>query len=266
MKCLIISGSPSKSYQWDGKQTGSFTAKLTEHAAGVMNLMGEVEYAEIRLADVKIPPCVGCYRCFTYGEQYCPHAKQVQPIAALMREADALIFSSPVYVMNVTGTMKNFIDHMAYYCHRPFFFGKKAMVVSSTGGGGAKKVCKILAETLDFWGYAKVYRLPVTRMAAVDPNPKMIEKTTKVAEKLYEDIVSGRAHQPSIKKLFYFAIWQAMNSNEDALEADVRYWRDAGLTQGYYPPVVKLNPFKKVCAVVIQKLARLGMRIMRSRE
>ncbi|MDR3072119.1 MAG: NAD(P)H-dependent oxidoreductase, partial [Clostridiales Family XIII bacterium] len=126
MKCLIISGSPSSNYRFGDRETGSFTGKLTEHAASVMNLMGEMEYAELRLADVQRPPCTGCYKCFNFGENFCPHAKQIQPIAALMRETDCFILTSPVYAMNVTGTMKNFLDHLAYFYNRPEFFGKKA--------------------------------------------------------------------------------------------------------------------------------------------
>jgi multimeric flavodoxin WrbA len=34
------------------------------------------------------------------------------------------VFASPIYVEDVNGAMKNFIDRMAYNCHRPRFFGR----------------------------------------------------------------------------------------------------------------------------------------------
>ncbi|WP_347707330.1 NAD(P)H-dependent oxidoreductase [Clostridium sporogenes] len=49
-----------------------------------------------------------------------------------MEKADALIVTSPVYSLQITGLLKNSIDHMAYNFHRPRFFTKKALVITTT--------------------------------------------------------------------------------------------------------------------------------------
>ena len=61
-----------------------------------------------------------------------------------MMDADGIIVASPVYAMNVTALLKNFLDHTAYFYHRPEFFTKKALVVVSTAGAGQKDVAKYI--------------------------------------------------------------------------------------------------------------------------
>ncbi|MDR3072243.1 MAG: hypothetical protein LBU41_01995, partial [Clostridiales Family XIII bacterium] len=135
---------------------------------------------------------------------------------------------------------------------RPEFFGKKAFVVSTCVRSGGAAVSKYMARTLGHWGYSKVSRLNIRRAWSVDPTPSMLEKMTKKAEEHYEEAISGVAHQPSFRQLFYFAMWQKINSSEDATEANSRYWREAGLLDRRYAPQIHLNPFFKVAAVVIR--------------
>ncbi|WP_409069976.1 hypothetical protein ACFLKB_12625 [Clostridium sp. FAM 1755] len=42
--------------------------------------------------------------------------------------------------MQITGLLKNSIDHMSYNFHRPRFFTKKALVITTTAGAGHKDV------------------------------------------------------------------------------------------------------------------------------
>ncbi|WP_409198031.1 NAD(P)H-dependent oxidoreductase [Methanobrevibacter acididurans] len=35
-----------------------------------------------------------------------------------------MILTSPVYALNVSALMKNFIDHTSYFYHRPYFLIK----------------------------------------------------------------------------------------------------------------------------------------------
>jgi multimeric flavodoxin WrbA len=257
MKCLIINGSPSKTYSWNGVDTAGFTSKLTEQVCNAISLMGEVEFAEVRLIDAGIPLCVGCYCCFNKGEKCCPHYKQMHSIVERMKEADCLIVTSPVFALNVTGVIKNFIDHTAYFYHRPALWDKKALVISSTAGGGASKVVDYLAETLGHWGVNRVYKIHVIRHGASELNIKMTTKCHRTAEKLYDDVVSGRRHSPSLGRIAFYNVWKTMNTNETALVPDREHWENNGLIKGYYEPETKINPLQKLFGMMIGSLAKL---------
>ncbi|WP_196000457.1 NAD(P)H-dependent oxidoreductase [Clostridium sp. 1001271B_151109_B4] len=60
---------------------------------------------------------------------FCPHKDIIQRIVSKIEEADAIIITSPVYSMQITGLLKNFIDHMSYNFHRPRFFYKKVLTM-----------------------------------------------------------------------------------------------------------------------------------------
>ena len=50
-----------------------------------------------------------------------------------MDAADGIIFASPVYVNDVSGIAKTWIDRLAYVCHRPAFAGKCAYLIATVG-------------------------------------------------------------------------------------------------------------------------------------
>ncbi|WP_417145060.1 flavodoxin family protein [Raoultibacter massiliensis] len=55
--------------------------------------------------------CCGCFSCIRNGIEACPHSNKMQPILNGMYEADLMIFTTPVYVMRTSGSMKAFLDH-----------------------------------------------------------------------------------------------------------------------------------------------------------
>jgi multimeric flavodoxin WrbA len=105
-----------------------------------MKQLGGVEFDYLFLMDADLQPCRGCFACLSKGEQFCPLLDDRESIVQRMLDSDGVILVSPVYVLNVTALMKNFIDRLAYICHRPLFFRQHAMVLSTTGGVGLRPV------------------------------------------------------------------------------------------------------------------------------
>ena len=68
------------------------------------------------LAERKINMCCGCELCHTEGEHYlrCIYEKDddVKDVFDQMRDADIIIYASPVYVFNISGLMKTFLDRL----------------------------------------------------------------------------------------------------------------------------------------------------------
>lgn len=210
------------------------------------NLDGEFD--EINLIKQKIPVCTGCHKCLIESEAKCPHFELVNPIVEKIKESDGLIITSPVYAMNVSGLLKNFIDHTSYLYHRPPFFDKKALVVVSTAGAGHKKVATYIDETLRHWGFNKVYKIAVACGGKEHLETKDIDKT---AEKFRRDIESEKLHNPKFMDLIFYNAWKAMAIREDAIQPDKEYWHSTGLVNYDFAPIVKLNIIKKAFSKLI---------------
>lgn len=229
MKYLVINGSP---------RVGN-TCKVIKQVK--CNLEGEFE--EIHLAREDIGLCRGCYNCIMIGEDKCPHHGKITPIVEKMKDCDAIIIGSPVYAMNVTALLKNFLDHTAYLYHRPEFFTKKALVVVTTAGAGQKKVAKYLDETLRHWGVNKVYEIT---MACGGKDSLETKEIDKISKKFAGDVESGKLHSPKFADIVFFNVWKAMAVSSEPIEADMKYWNETGLINHDFAPEVKLNIFKKV--------------------
>lgn len=234
MKYVIINGSPRKKNTW----------RIVEQVK--TNLKGDFE--EIHLYKEDIPLCKGCNNCIMNGEDKCPHFNLVNPIVEKIRQCDGFIIASPVYAMNVSALLKNFIDHTAYLYHRPDFFDKKALVVVSTAGAGQKKVANYLNETLRHWGFNKVYNIAI---ACGGKDHLETSKIDKTSEKFCSDIESNRTYSPKFGDIIFFNVWKAMVIKDNPIPADARYWHDTGLLNHDFLPNIKLNPIKKAFSKVM---------------
>ena len=185
--------------------------------------------------------CTGCTACFTQNETKCPHYERLAPITAAMDEADLIILSSPVYVYHATGAMKAMLDHFGYQwmAHRPkaVMFNKQAVCVATAAGAGIKSTIKDMADSLFFWGVAKIYKLgfaiAATGWDEVKPKKKQtIEYRIKsLAAKIRR---RNSKVKPGFKTRAFFWLMHLMQQN-GWNEADVRYWKELGWTGSNRP-------------------------------
>ena len=68
----------------------------------------DIEY--IKLKDMKINPCTGCFTCWTKTPGECIFKDDTADLRLKSRKADLVVFASPLYIFSVTGIMKNFLD------------------------------------------------------------------------------------------------------------------------------------------------------------
>ena len=229
MKYVIINGSP---------RVGN-TCEVIKQVKS--NLEGE--FKEIHLAKEDIPLCKGCYNCIMIGEDKCPHYKRFNHIVEEIKDCDGMIIGSPVYAMNVTALLKNFLDHTAYLYHRPEFFTKKALIVVTTAGAGHKKVANYIDETLRHWGVNKVYKIT---MACGGKDSLETTKIDKVSKKFFNDLKSDKLHSPKFKDIIFFNVWKAMAVSSDPIESDKEFWFKTGLVNNDFAPEVKLGMVKRL--------------------
>ncbi len=103
-KAVVFDGGPRS------EKLSKTTFMVNNFCKGLQEAGAEVEF--IKLKNKKINPCSGCYQCWTQTPGECIYKDDMTELRKKIRNADLVIFSSPLYFFNVTGIMKNFLDRL----------------------------------------------------------------------------------------------------------------------------------------------------------
>jgi multimeric flavodoxin WrbA len=107
MKAIAINGSPRT--KWN-------TATLLEKALeGAASEGAETEI--IHLYELNFKGCISCFACKlkdgkSYGE--CAMNDELTPVLKKLKDADAVILGSPIYLGNSTGEMRSFMERYIF--------------------------------------------------------------------------------------------------------------------------------------------------------
>jgi len=101
-KIVVFDGGPRNT------KFSKTTFMVKNFCRGAKSAGAEIEY--IKLKDMEINPCTGCYTCWTKTPGECIFKDDMTDLLLKSRKADLVVFASPLYVYNVTGIMKNFLD------------------------------------------------------------------------------------------------------------------------------------------------------------
>jgi len=130
MKLLGISASPRKN------RSNTFLL-LKEVLSGAEK---EGEQTEVvHLCDLKIDFCRHCESCHK-NLMVCPIKDDAHLLLNKMLESDGIIFASPVYIDNITGYLKTFLDRSTHFIHCQRLLGKYVGAVATAGGGPQQMV------------------------------------------------------------------------------------------------------------------------------
>jgi len=99
-RVLVLAASPRKN--------GNSTILALKAAEGVKAEGGEADVVPI--GHLKIAPCNACNSCITKPEAGCVIKDDMQPLFQKIRNAQGIIFATPVYWFNMSAQMKLFID------------------------------------------------------------------------------------------------------------------------------------------------------------
>ncbi len=86
------------------------TFMVNNFIEGAKEAGANVEY--FKLKNYNIKDCTGCYTCWTKTPGACIFKDDMTMLRKKYREADLVIFASPLYIFNVTGIMKTFMDRL----------------------------------------------------------------------------------------------------------------------------------------------------------
>ena len=120
-RVLIFTASPRKN--------GNSTILASKAAEGVKAEGGEPEVVPI--GHLKIAPCNACDSCISKPEAGCVIKDDMQPLYQKIRNAQGIIFATPVYWFNISAQMKLLIDRT--YATQRAFTGKDIGVILTYG-------------------------------------------------------------------------------------------------------------------------------------
>jgi multimeric flavodoxin WrbA len=123
MKIAVLNGSPRKENTFAMVQAFREGAEAAGH---------EVE--EYQVGKMKIAGCLGCEYCHTKGEGVCIQKDDIEKILPAYKEADMIVFASPIYYFNMSAQMEAAIQRV--YCIGKPLNAKKVALLLSSGSPG----------------------------------------------------------------------------------------------------------------------------------
>lgn len=196
MKITIINGSPRKS--------GS-TAKILKRMQQNFENKENVTVSYYDLTDYSLLECSGCLSCYARG--VCHLKDNLEDINNNVAESDALIIGSPVYVSNVPGTLKKYIDR-GHFVLEQSLYGKYTFAVSTYEIGGSSDVINILNKLFRISGGIILGNLQIKLPFNSNPLtlPGMDQKLEKTSNRIYNSIKKKKGKKWTDRLFNWFAI------------------------------------------------------------
>ena len=238
MRILMLTSSHRKQ-----GNTARMVQMIAERLQELSTGAGESLEIETRnLAHMHLEMCRGCRVCFDQGECKCPLKDDLLAVKSAMKAADGVIVASPVYVEDVNGVMKNWIDRLAHVCHRPEFAGKYAYILATSGVGSTDHALRTMNVALRTWGFHMIGQSRFTTGAYL-PHQEMEARyrtqTRQIAHKVLESVRKNQATHPSFVSLMAFSMQQRYFRSADKDSIDHAYWATNGWANprcDYYIP------------------------------
>lgn len=192
----------------------------------------QIQLRIIELYKANIQPCLGCEQCILRGS--CVLSDDTASIMQQLQKADGIILASPVYLQQISGQMKTFIDRTCVWYHRPVLAGKPDLAVATTKGSGLRKTLSYLESMAVQWGAIPAGR--VGRSIFTQDQPV----SEKELNKLIRLLQQPQEHTPTLSQLLNFEVQKAIAPSLTQLDREyweAQHWND----QPYFYPC-KVNP------------------------
>lgn len=147
---------------------GSFRNKSSYTYYFVNNLIEQIAKCyKIDINDIfictpnkyKIEQCKGCNQCFIKG--HCSIKDDMGIVKKKMADSDIIIFASPIYVHQVTGNFKTFIDRIGHWTHIMKLSGKIGIIVSLSDNNGNEFATEYISKVMQYLGLSIISNIEI---------------------------------------------------------------------------------------------------------
>jgi multimeric flavodoxin WrbA len=220
MKITAIVGSPN-----DAKSNTA--ALITDFFDNLKEINPAIETELISLGKMNITPCLGCWACMKTGK--CVLKDDIAAIQEKLFASDLVIFASPVYVHQISGQMKTFIDRMFIWVHTMKLLGKPAITAIATAQTGVIPVKNYLEKVARFMGMITVGSMNARayRPGVFPKRGYYKEKHVRLAKKVNKILEGKRPIFPNLKNMIYFhALQFTYRTMPQHLPYEHEYWKN----------------------------------------
>ena len=227
---VAINGSPRKAN----------TTLLLNRIGGVLAKHG-IKTTVLSLSDYRIMECIGCETCVRKTGK-CFQDDATEAVLSQIRNADGIILSSPVYLMQITSSMKRMIDKTPSWTHRPPLVGKPVLLASTTAGSGLKDVLSYLETVSIQWG---AFPTGFVGRSASNQSPVTEEDLKKF---IWHMTNPKEKWVPSFKQLTQYQVQRALATS--VLDIDKQFWAKKGWDKQNYYFNCRIGPVKSIWSSV----------------
>ncbi|WP_315121775.1 flavodoxin family protein [uncultured Clostridium sp.] len=158
MNILSVLASPQKQ--------GNTAILLKEYLKGVEDLTSSSQIETIYLQSKNIQYCTGCNTCQKSSQSQCILKDDMQDIYKSVEKADVLVFATPVYVFNMTGQLKTFLDRLHALDYNTLL-NKKIVLLTTYGdsteaNAGVQNIVQSIAMLSKYVGMEFIQNLNVS--------------------------------------------------------------------------------------------------------
>ncbi len=209
----------------------------------------DAEVEILSLYDFNLGDCLGCEKCILRGG--CVHRDDMELLMEKMKAADGIILSSPVYLQQVSGKLKNFIDRTCEWYHRPVLHGKPVICVATTKGSGLKATLSYLRSVAVQWGAMPAGSVGRTIRSIDTPVSK------KELSGFIKLLRTPQGYRPPLSSLINFEVQKALAKYLNGI--DTRYWIEKGWDKNPYYFKCRLNGIKRIASGIFGTILQHGM-------
>ena len=165
MKIAVLNGSPRK------ENTSAMVQAFREGAEAAGHTVEEYQVGRMKIAG-----CLGCDYCHTKGNGQCVQKDDLDKIMPAYKEADMIVFASPIYYFTMTAQMEAAIQRV-FCIGKPAKAKKAALLLSSASPGVYDSS---IAQYKGYTAYTGIEDVGV--ITACDPENKSKAKMDEIRE------------------------------------------------------------------------------------
>lgn len=206
----------------------SYTAEIMEKLSDELKKEGIIDTAVIiEGSDVDVSMCKGCLSCYGCGKCVLDAQDDMEMIRNEMLSSDIVVLGSPVYVHDVSGAMKNFIDRFVVWMYLYKLVGKIAVTVSTSVSNGNRYVDEYLSKIMKIMGANVAGNISVSM---VNSPEEISDQISQCCEAIKSAAVNGITEPDAIQE-GYFSITRQTLTNPAARGYLADYWKEKDLAE-----------------------------------
>lgn len=185
--------------------------------------MYSFETYSINFQNAPIKYCLGCCNCFNYGRCILDEHDKFYEVREKILNSDLIIIGTPIYMNNITGSMKSFLDRLSYWAHTMMARGCPTIIVISSGNNGIDEVSRYLFNILSFLGMNIIGLLQIKNYERFNDKQEILISniTNRYKQIVKESTKRTNSYLEECFKKFYF-----IYKNSEGNNFEMNYWKD----------------------------------------